>query len=68
MRYRITLDNNNGYEAVIFEDFTEQEGGKGQNLTQKKLASISTVYVKLGDEMRGQSAFAIKRIEEVPSD
>ncbi|HEV2137298.1 MAG TPA: hypothetical protein VGR53_00480 [Nitrososphaerales archaeon] len=69
MRYRITLDNTiHDYEAVIFRDFKEQEGGKGQNITMKKLANISAVSNALEEEMRGQSAFTVKRVEEVPSD
>ena len=68
MRYRITLDNNNGYEAVIFRDFMEQAGGKDQPITQRKAFAIAQVYTTLNDELRGQSAFTVKRIEEVPED
>jgi hypothetical protein len=68
MRYRITLDNNNGYEAVIFMNFKEQEGGKNQSIMQKKLIGVVTVWSSIGDELRGAAAFTLKRIEEVPPD
>ena len=68
MKYRITLDNNNGYEAVIFREFKEGEGVKGQSIMMKKAASIAIVYSALNNELSGQSAFTIKRIEEIPSD
>lgn len=66
MRYRVTFDNNNGYEAVIFREFDQAAGAKAQSKAMRSLESISNIYLKLGEEIRGQSAFTVKRIEEVP--
>lgn len=70
MRYRVTFANNNGYEAVIFRDFEQHEGRRDDQMTsvQKQLDPIVVLYGKLGDQLRGQTAFTVKRIEEVPSD
>jgi hypothetical protein len=69
VRYRIILGNNIGlYEIVIFRDFPQREGGKNQTITMNQLSSITEVYNKVKDELKVQSAFSIKRIEEVPAD
>jgi hypothetical protein len=70
MRYRITLAKSLDelYEIVIFRDFKEQEAGKDQTITMRKLFSITQAYNTVKEELRAQSAFYIKRIEEVPSD
>ena len=70
MRYRITLSKGNDprYEVVIFRDFKERVGSKKQPIMLKKLSSVSEVYNILKDEIKGQSAFDIRQIEEVPED
>ena len=70
MRYRITLSKENDpqYEVVIFRDFKERVGAKKEPITLKKLSSVSEIYNILKDEMKGQSAFDIRQIEEVPED
>jgi len=70
MRYRITLSKENDpqYEVVIFRDFKERVGAKKEPITLKKLSSVSEIYNILKDEMKGQSAFDIQQIEEVPED
>ena len=70
MRYRITLvkDSLPVFEAVVYRDFEEPQGGENEPPTARKIASITRVQSELAAEMSYQAAFAIKSIEEVPAD
>jgi hypothetical protein len=77
MRYRITLAKDAvsdmkrmepAYEAVVYRDFNEVEANGREPPMMKTIFSIANVYQKLFEEMKGQSAFRIVKIEEVPSD
>ena len=72
MRYRITLENTGeGFEAVIYREFTERELGKPSvNDTDmlRMIFAIDIIHGKIEAELKNQSAYSIKRIEEVPTD
>src|SRR2546426_10466481 len=62
MRYRITLGNSfDLYEVDIFRDFPQREGGKHQPITMNQSSSITEVFNKVRDEMKGQTAFHIRK-------
>jgi hypothetical protein len=70
LRYRIVLlDTSRGFEAVIFRDFPETSHyPKGVTTSMRSMISINEAYQKVSDELKDQSAFLIRRIEEVPEE
>ena len=70
MRYRITFikDAPPSFEVVVYRDFEEPEVGENESFVKRKITSIAQVHSKLAVEMKGQFAFRIKSIEEVPTD
>jgi len=70
MRYRITFvkDAPPSFEAVVYRDFEEPQGGEDQSFVRRKITSIAQAHSQLAVEMRGQTSFRLKSIEEVPAD
>ena len=69
MRYRIILGESiHLYELVIYRNFDEEAGGKNLPIAAKQASAIARVFTTVTEELRGHSAFYVKRIEEVPAD
>jgi hypothetical protein len=73
MRYRITLvkdaaSTSTSYEAGDLQRLRgNRERGGGADNDGENLVSSET-HQKIREEMRGQNAFRVIRIEEIPSD
>jgi len=68
MRYRVTLASgaNDLYEVVIYRNDEQLVGAESETLTMRQLNSVVAVYNQVKSELRNQSAFYIKKIEELP--
>jgi hypothetical protein len=68
MRYRITLASGQGdlYEVVIYRNDEQLAGAANETMTMRQLHSVVNVYNQVKSEMQNQSAFHIKKVEEIP--